>query len=107
MTGIHCCANTDWPFVMGLGIDFLSFDAYDYGYTIALYPEEVERFINGGGGLAWGIVPNSEEKLARESVNSLVRKLDGTMQALESKGVDREAVAKELDTDPPVRAYRP
>lgn len=94
MTGIHCCANTDWPFVMSLGIDFLSFDAYDYIHTIALYPQELQRFISGGGGLAWGIAPNSEEKLARESVDTLVLKLDGTIAALESKGVDRDALLK-------------
>lgn len=93
-TGIHCCANTDWPFVMGLGIDLLSFDAYDYGHTIALYPEEVQQFIENGGGLAWGIAPNSEEKLARESVSSLVQKLEGTMAVLVAKGVDCEAMLR-------------
>ena len=48
MKGIHCCANTDWPFVMSMDIDVLSFDAYDYGYTISLYPEEVEPFLKNG-----------------------------------------------------------
>jgi len=95
MTGVHCCANTDWPFVMSLGIDFLSFDAYDYGHTIVLYPEEVQRFLENGGSLAWGIVPNSEEKLTRETVGSLVDQMEGMFSNLESKGVDRELLMRQ------------
>jgi hypothetical protein len=75
---------------MSLGIDILSFDAHDYGYTIVLYPEEVQRFLENGGSLAWGVVPNSEEKLANESVDSLVRSMESMFSALEAKGVDRE-----------------
>jgi methionine synthase II (cobalamin-independent) len=95
MTGIHCCANTDWPFVMSLGIDFLSFDAHDYGYTIVLYPEEVQKFLEKGGSLAWGIVPNSEEKLAGESVGSLVASMESMFSTLGSKGVDTELLARQ------------
>lgn len=90
MTGVHCCANTDWPFVMSLGIDFLSFDAYDYGYTIVLYPDDVQQFLEKGGSLAWGVVPNSEEKLVGESVSSLVGTMESMLDDLASKGVDRE-----------------
>jgi hypothetical protein len=45
LKGLHCCANTDWPLVMGMDVDLLSFDAFDYGHTISLYPEEVSRFL--------------------------------------------------------------
>jgi hypothetical protein len=86
--GIHCCANTDWPLVMSMDIDLLSFDAYDYGYTIALYPEEVHKFLKKGGCLAWGIVPNSEEALKKEDVFSLVRHVEKLFRSLEEKGVE-------------------
>jgi hypothetical protein len=95
MTGVHCCANTDWPFVMSLGIDFLSFDAYDYGYTIVLYPDAVQQFLEKGGSLAWGVVPNSEEKLADESVGSLVASMESMFSTLGSKGVDLEMLARQ------------
>ncbi|MDW5562020.1 MAG: hypothetical protein SA339_02250 [Methanomassiliicoccus sp.] len=95
LTGVHCCANTDWPFVMSLGIDFLSFDAYDYGYTIVLYPEEIQRFLERGGSLAWGVVPNSEEKLANESVSSLVGSMESMFANLGSKGVDTDLLARQ------------
>ena len=95
LTGVHCCANTDWPFVMSLGIDILSFDAYDYGYTIVLYPDEVQAFLERGGSLAWGVVPNSEEKLSGESVQTLAASMDGMFSALAAKGVDRELLARQ------------
>jgi hypothetical protein len=93
--GIHCCANTDWPFVMSMDIDVLSFDAYDYGYTIALYPEEVETFLKKGGCLAWGIVPNNEETIKRENPASMVKHVEKLFHDLEEKGVDQELLLKQ------------
>jgi len=95
MTGIHCCANTDWPFVMSMGIDVLSFDAYDYGYTISLYPEEVDRFLQNGGSLAWGIVPNHEEPFLQENASSLADKVEELMTSLVNKGLDREMLLRQ------------
>ena len=92
--GIHCCANTDWPFVMGMNIDILSFDAYDYGYTIALYPDEVEAFLKKGGSLAWGIAPNNEETIRKESVTSLCKHIEKVFKALEEKGVNLDLLLK-------------
>ncbi len=93
--GIHCCANTDWPFVMSMDIDILSFDAYDYGYTIALYPEAVEKFLKRGGCLAWGIVPNNEETIKKENPASMVRQVEKLFHSLEEKGVDQELLLKQ------------
>jgi len=94
MTGIHCCANTDWPFVMSMGIDVLSFDAYDYGYTISLYPEEVDRFLRSGGSLAWGVVPNHEEPFLLETASSLADRVEGLMASLVNKGLDQDLLLR-------------
>lgn len=88
--GLHCCANTDWPMVMGTDIDLLSFDAYDYGHTIALYPEEAAAFLERGGAFAWGIVPNNEEVLAREDVRSIVQRVEEAFRGLIDKGIDED-----------------
>ncbi|MCS7228233.1 MAG: hypothetical protein NZ839_04645, partial [Endomicrobia bacterium] len=60
--GIHCCANTDWSILTSVKeLDIISFDAYEYFETFLLYKEDIKQFINRGGTLAWGIIPNNEK----------------------------------------------
>jgi methionine synthase II (cobalamin-independent) len=92
--GLHCCGNTDWPMVLSTSIDVLSFDAYSYGHTIALYPKEVRSFLEHGGSLSWGVVPNSEDALRLETVDSLVDKLERGMAELVAKGVDMDLLLR-------------
>jgi hypothetical protein len=91
---IHCCGNTDWQRVLATDIDILSFDAYNYAYTIALYPKAVAAFLDKGGSLAWGIVPNNEDGMKDETIGSLVDKLDASFDMLAEKGIDKEALMK-------------
>lgn len=61
LTGGHCCGNTDWSILMEAGLDIIAFDAWHFTHTLALYPEQLRRFIGRGGLVAWGIVPASVE----------------------------------------------
>jgi methionine synthase II (cobalamin-independent) len=88
--GLHCCGNTDWPTVLKTNVDVLSFDAYNYGHTISLYPAEVKCFLEKGGCIAWGIIPNQEDDLRLASVPSLIEKLERAIFPLVAKGVDPE-----------------
>ena len=87
MKGVHCCGNTDWSMLLTTSLDILNFDAYNYGYTIALYPEEVKAFLERGGIIAWGIVGRDEDNLNNETVSSLIDRLIEEMSNLEKKGV--------------------
>jgi hypothetical protein len=58
--GIHCCGRADWPLVLESGVKILNFDAFAYFDSLLLYHEEVKSFLEGGGYLAWGIVPTSD-----------------------------------------------
>ncbi len=87
LKGVHCCGNTDWPVLLGTGLDILSFDAYSYAQSLSLYPEEVKRFLDRGGAIAWGIVPNVEDGLAGEMVSSLKDRLEEAMAPFTRKGV--------------------
>ena len=87
LKGIHCCGNTDWSILLSTPLDILSFDAYNYSYTIALYPEEVKAFLERGGVIAWGIVPHDEQDLKGEIVKSLIDRLEEAIGALNRKGV--------------------
>ena len=90
--GIHCCGNTDWPVLLETGIDILSFDAYSWAHTIALYPSEVESFISRGGRLAWGITPTTDAAIETESADLLMKRLHEGMSRLVEKGIDMDEV---------------
>jgi len=92
LKAIHCCGNTDWSLVLQTSIDILSFDAYNYGESLSLYPSEVQSFLRRGGIIAWGIVPSDEQALLKEGVASLQSRLEETMSLFSRKGIDLETL---------------
>jgi hypothetical protein len=85
IAGMHVCGNSDWGVALRTGVQVLNFDAYQYGTTIALYPDEVRNLFDRGGCIAWGIVPTSDA-IAAETVDSLAQRLHECMDALAAKG---------------------
>jgi methionine synthase II (cobalamin-independent) len=85
--GLHCCGNTDWSLLLGLPIDILSFDAYNYASALGAYAADVQSFLKKGGAIAWGIVPNDEEYLAKENSSSLKDRLEESMAAFAREGI--------------------
>ena len=65
----------------------MSFDAYNYAQSLSLYPAEVKKFLDRKGTIAWGIVPNNEESLAKETVASLKDRLEEAMAPFTRKGI--------------------
>ena len=94
ITAIHCCGNTNWPLVLSTNIQLLNFDAYVYGKNITLFPEEISAFLDRGGILAWGIVPNSS-LIEGETPETLADRLCEHIDDLVRKGVDRDIMAKQ------------
>ena len=91
LVGTHCCGNTEWTILIDAGVDIISFDAYEYGETIGYYPEKIKAFLEEHGVLAWGIVPTSE-KINQETPESLVKKLERSVENLVGKGIDRNLI---------------
>ncbi len=87
LKGIHCCGNTDWSLVLLTSIDILSLDAYNYGESLTLYPTQTRDFLARGGIIAWGIVPSDEKALAKETVPSLLDRLEHLFGVLIGKGI--------------------
>ena len=87
LKGVHCCGNTDWSVLLGTSVDIISFDAYNYAQSLSLYPSEIKSFLDRKGTIAWGIVPNDEPSLARETVASLKDRLEEAMAPFTRKGV--------------------
>lgn len=90
LKGTHCCGNTDWSMLLATSVNVISFDAYNYAENLALFADDVKRFLDRGGVLAWGIVPTVEEEIANTTVESLVARLDAAMGLLIKKGIDRD-----------------
>ncbi len=97
--GLHCCGNTDWSVLLDTSTDILSFDAYNYGSSLSTHSAKVKSFLQRGGNIAWGIVPNEEEALTKESLPSLRDRLEEAMALLTRDGVKfRQVVAQGLIT---------
>lgn len=97
LVGVHCCGRTDWTLFTEAGVDVISFDAYDYTESLALYPQEIKAFLQKGGILAWGIVPSSfpsTDQIAKENVETLTARLEEKIQLLVDKGIDKETLLR-------------
>ena len=95
LKGVHCCGNTDWSVLLDTSIDILSFDAYNYAQSLSLYPTEIKKFLDRQGTIAWGIIPNEAEALAKESVASLKDRLEEAMAPFTRKGIRFEQLIKQ------------
>ncbi len=74
---LHLCANVNLPYLLGLGVDLLSFDAYQMELMPKGYAGAIADFLRGGGIIAWGIVPTNSDGLAKETPETLARLLTG------------------------------
>ena len=97
--GLHCCGNTDWSVLLDTTTDILSFDAYNYASSLSTHSAKVKSFLQRGGNIAWGIVPNEEEALAKESLPSLRDRLEEAMAPFTRDGVKfKQIIAQGLIT---------
>lgn len=93
LKGMHCCGNTDWSIFLSTQLDILNFDTYNYAASLALYPDEIKRFINRGGAIAWGIVPNTTDCVGGETVASLRDRLEEAMAPFTRHGLSFRELA--------------
>ena len=91
--GVHLCGNPDWDFLLQSEVGLLSLDAYNNRDILAGYHEGLGRLLDGGGVVAWGIVPTHTELLDEESPDNLVSRLEYLWGKLSDGGPDREVIA--------------
>ncbi|MBC7253694.1 MAG: hypothetical protein H5T72_06980 [Actinobacteria bacterium] len=99
LTGAHCCGNTDWTLLFQAGLDVVNFDAYGYMESLALYPEELSRFLEEGGILAWGLIPNTPA-VEEEDVPGLARRFEEGVRLLVSHGVNEDLLREKAMITP-------
>jgi hypothetical protein len=88
VAGIHCCANTDWGVLLGTKVDILNLDAYGFVENLALYPAELREFLDRGGSICWGIVPNHEQ-IYQETPEGLADRLRNGIDLIVRKAAGR------------------
>ncbi|MCX6694594.1 MAG: hypothetical protein NT074_08660 [Methanomicrobiales archaeon] len=87
--GVHCCANTDWAFLLSLEPSLLSFDAFRNEREFLLYMDDIVSYMEKGGTVAWGIVPSDWETFATvTSGDLLARFLSIRERVIEQTGVE-------------------
>jgi hypothetical protein len=79
---LHLCANVNLPYLLELGVEILSFDAYQIQTMPREYAVSVAKFLNSGGVICWGIVPTDSTNLGRESPKTLSKLLTGYWEAV-------------------------
>jgi methionine synthase II (cobalamin-independent) len=95
LAGIHVCANTDWPFLLSVGLDILSFDAYGFFDRLAACQDDVYTFLDKGGIIAWGLIPTADDKLiAAETATSLAARWEDNIDQLVNDKWDKKAIFK-------------
>lgn len=68
---LHLCANVNLPYLLEMGTELLSFDAYQMNLMPKGYAASVATFINSGGIICWGIVPTDSDNLSTQTPQSL------------------------------------
>ena len=75
--GMHLCAEVNLPYLLELGVEILSFDAFQIGFMPKEYTLSVAEFIKKGGVISWGIVPTEFKTLEAQTPEKLASLLSG------------------------------
>ncbi len=99
LAGIHCCGNTEWSILVEAGVDILNFDTFEFGETIAMYPEAAKDLLERGGSIAWGVVPTSPV-IQEQTIEGLAAHLEKMMDNLVAKGIDKQLIVEQAIITP-------
>jgi len=93
VAGIHCCANTDWGVLLASKVDILNLDAYGFVENLALYPVELREYLDRGGNICWGVIPNNEQ-IFTETPQGLAERLRNGINLVVEKAAARGVAIK-------------
>jgi len=94
--GLHLCAEVNLPYLLELGVEILSFDAYQIGFMPREYAGSVAEFIKGGGVISWGIIPTESTVLETQTPETLAAILSNYWEVIsENAGLTLNQIAKQ------------
>lgn len=93
---LHLCANVNLPYLLELGVDILSFDAYQIELMPKGYTSTVAEFLRRGRIICWGIIPTDSPSLGKETPQTLAKLLAGYWQVVaENSGISAKQIAEQ------------
>ena len=93
---LHLCASINLPYLLELGIELLSFDAYQMELMPKGYTNAVADFLRNGGIIAWGIVPTDSESLTKETPETLAKLLSSYWEVVSlNTGLSTKQIAEQ------------
>ena len=93
LSAIHCCGKCDWVLPIAVGVDIINFDAYAYLEHFSLFRKIIEKHLNRGGKIAWGLVPTLDSvALEKITLEDLVQNFENSVNYLTKKGIDEKLI---------------
>lgn len=94
LVGVHCCSNTRWGELLGLGLDLLSIDARLSLDAVLEDSQAFWAFMAGGSTLSLGVVPTD---LATSYVlDELVDSVEASFRATAPRGIAFEGLLAQM-----------
>ena len=93
LSAIHCCGKCDWVLPIAINVDIINFDAYAYLEHFSLFWKVIEKHLNRGGKIAWGLVPTLDSvALEKITLDDLVQNFENSVKYLTKKGIDEKLI---------------
>jgi hypothetical protein len=94
--GLHLCADVNLPYLLELGVEILSFDAFQIGFMPKEYARSVAEFIKKKGIISWGIVPTESAMLSMQTPEKLASLLSNYWEVIsENTGLSLVEIAEQ------------
>lgn len=94
--GLHLCADVNLPYLLELGIEILSFDAFQIGFMPKEYAWSVAEFMKKGGVISWGIVPTESSVLSIQTPERLASVLSNYWEVIsQNTGLPLRQIAEQ------------
>jgi hypothetical protein len=94
--GLHLCADVNLPYLLELGVEILSFDAFQIGFMPKEYARSVAEFIKKKGIISWGIVPTESTILSMQTPEKLASILLNYWEVIsENTGLSSRQIAEQ------------
>jgi len=96
LKGIHICGGCDWSMIMDTVVNVIHFDAYSHLENFLNYSREIQRFLDKGGIISWGIVPSGAQmdRIEKENAQSIIGKFEECVDALSSSGSNKGLILR-------------